>query len=242
MFAYDGAIIRQYPTIRAGVIHATVLTNGPSPHELMDEYRDEQRAVAKRLEGMTIAEVPSIAAWRLAFTGFGAKPTQYRVAAEALLRRLTKRGDIPAINTLVDIGNLVSIRYAMPVAVFDQANIIGATTVRFSTGSELFTDLGSNDPVHPEPGEVIFVDDANVVCARRWCWRQGAQSATGATTTEALIVVEGHHDSAGRDVEAALADLTSLLASHQPGSQTGAYELSPSSPYAGANRDVDNVS
>ena len=39
-----------------------------------------------------------------------------RSAAEALLRRLTKQGSIPSINTLVDIGNLVSIRYALPVA------------------------------------------------------------------------------------------------------------------------------
>jgi DNA/RNA-binding domain of Phe-tRNA-synthetase-like protein len=46
------------------------------------------------------------------FTRFGAKPTQYRCAAEALLRRLAKHGDISPINTLVDIGNLVSIRYA----------------------------------------------------------------------------------------------------------------------------------
>jgi threonine/homoserine/homoserine lactone efflux protein len=74
--------------------------------------------------------------------------SQYRNAAEALLRRLAKHGDIPTINTLVDIGNLVSIRYAMPVAVFDQANIAGGSiTVRFATGAELFTDLGSTDVV-----------------------------------------------------------------------------------------------
>jgi len=82
----------------------------------------------------------------------------------------------------------------MPIAVFDQANTFGSTTVRFATGAELFTDLGSTDSVHPDPGEVIFVDGTDVVSARRWCWRQSAQSATSTTTAEALIVVEGHHD------------------------------------------------
>lgn len=238
MLGYDGAITGRFPKIRAGVIHSSGLTNGPSPPELLDEYRAEQRSAAKRLETSAIAEIPSIAAWRRVFTGFGAKPTQYRVAAEALLRRLAKHGDIPSINTLVDIGNLVSIRYAMPVAVFDQSATSGSTTVRFATGAELFTDLGANESVHPDPGEVIFVDDADLVSARRWCWRQSARSATDTTTTEALIIVEGHHHTADQDVESALADLTSSLATHQPGSQIEPYVLSPTNPSTGTIGDA----
>ena len=82
-----------------------------------------------------MAEIPSIAAWRRAFTRFGAKPTQYRNAAESLLRRLSKQGDIPTISTLVDMGNLISIRYALPVAIFDQDQIAGDITVRLATGA-----------------------------------------------------------------------------------------------------------
>ncbi len=198
LFAYDDALVERYPTIHAGVVHATGLANGPSPPELLDEYGAEQGAVIERLNSTPIADLPSISAWRRAFTRFGAKPTQHRNAAEALLRRLTKRGEIPSINALVDIGNLVSIRHAMPVAVFDQAGVAGSTTVRFAAGDESFTDLGSNAPVHPDPGEVIFVDGEGVVSARRWCWRQSAQSATGPDTVEALLVVEGHHDTAAQ--------------------------------------------
>ena len=226
MFAYDHAVVERFPTIRAGVLHATGLDNGPSQPELREEYRAEQQAAAERLNETAIAEIPSVAAWRRVFSGFGAKPTQYRNAVESLLRRLSKHGDIPSINTLVDTGNLVSIRYSMPVAVFDRADVAGPITVRFADGDELFTDLGSDDSVHPNPGEVIFVDEAGVVSARRWCWRQSAQSATNAATAEALVVVEGHHDTAGQDVEAALADLNSLLASYQPGGQVESYALS----------------
>ena len=242
MFAYDDAVAERYPTIRAGVIHATRLANGPSSPELLEEYRAEQQAASERLKVTAIADLPPVAAWRRVFTGFGAKPTQHRNAAEALLRRLAKYGDIPTINTLVDIGNLVSIRYAMPVAVFDQASIASSTTVRFATGAELFTDLGSPEIVHPDPGEVIFVDSNNVVSARRWCWRQSAQSATSTTTVDALIVVEGHHDTACQDVESALTDLTSLLASHQPQGQTRSYMLSPTNPRTGASGGVENAS
>ncbi|MCD6032157.1 MAG: hypothetical protein K0S78_4339 [Thermomicrobiales bacterium] len=243
MFAYDDAVAKRYPMIRAGVIHATGLANRPSPPELLAEYRAEQQVASERLNAAAIADLPQVAAWRRVFTAFGAKPTQYRNAAEALLRRLVKHGDIPTISTLVDIGNLVSIRYAMPVAVFDQANIAGgSTTVRFATGAESFTDLGSTDSVHPDPGEVIFVDSEGVVSARRWCWRQSAQSATSRTTVDALIVVEGHHDAAGRDVESALTDITSLLASHQPQGQTRSYVLSATNPRTGTGEGLENAS
>jgi len=242
LFAYDKAIVERYPTIRAGLVHATGLTAGPSPPGLLDEYRAEQRDAVERLSATAIADLPSIAAWRRAFTRFGAKPTQHRNAAEALLRRLARHSDIPTINTLVDIGNLVSIRYAMPVAVFDGAGIAKPVTVRFATGAEPFTDLGSTGSVHPDPGEVVFVDAEGVVSARRWCWRQSAGSATSNTTTDALIIVEGHHDTADRNVESALTDLTALLASHQPDSRIESHVLSPANPRAGTRGGVGDGS
>jgi DNA/RNA-binding domain of Phe-tRNA-synthetase-like protein len=210
-FAYDRAITERYPTIVGGVIHAVGITNGASPDDLVEAFRSEQAATIARIGATPLSELPSIAAWRRAFRAFGVDPTAYRSAAEALLRRLTKQGSIPSINTLVDIGNLVSIRHALPVAIFDQRAMTGGTTVRFANGDETFTDLGSGERESPERGEVIFVDEAGLVCARRWCWRQSAESASGPTTTEILVTVEGHHEGTADGVAAAAADLELLI-------------------------------
>jgi DNA/RNA-binding domain of Phe-tRNA-synthetase-like protein len=148
------------------------------------------------------------------FRGFGVDPTQYRSAAEALLRRLTKQGELPSIGTLVDLANLVSIRYALPVAVFDWRGMSGGTTVRVARGDEHWADLGSSQSEHPEPGEVIFADEADVVSARRWCWRQSAGSGARQDTTEILVTIEGHHATADGDVTRALADVEALLVTH----------------------------
>ncbi|MGI8515036.1 MAG: B3/B4 domain-containing protein [Acidimicrobiia bacterium] len=166
-----------------------------------------------------------MSAWRRAFTKFGAKPTHHRSAVESLLRRLTKQGAIPSINTLVDVGNLVSIRYRLPVAVVDLSGIAGFITVRVSDGTESFTDLGSEGSVNPEPGEVVFVDREKVASSRRWCWRQSQQSATTASTTEAMFVIEGHHADAASDIAAAIADLARLLGKYQPQAHTATYFL-----------------
>lgn len=177
---------------------------------------------------MPLSEIPSLKAWRATFSRFGVKPTQYRSAAEALLRRLNKQGDIHAINPLVDLANMVSIRWRMPVAVFDQAVATGLTTVRFAEVQEQFTDLGSNSPTNPEPGEVVFVDEAGLVSARRWCWRQSYQSAARATTVEVLITIEGQHPDAEADVARATQDLLDLLGEYQPNAVIRSGLLSPS--------------
>jgi DNA/RNA-binding domain of Phe-tRNA-synthetase-like protein len=213
-FAYDPEITARYSTIVGGVIHAVGLSNGQSTPELAVAFAAEQAAAIAGIGSTPLSEVPSLAAWRRAFRGFGVDPTTYRSAAEALLRRLTKQGSIPSINALVDIGNLVSIRYGLPVAVFDQKAVTGGLTVRFATGTETFTDLGSGERESPDEGEVIFVDDAGLVCARRWCWRQSAESASGPTATEVLVTVEGHHEGAADVVAAAVADLEGLLDRH----------------------------
>ena len=213
-FRYDPGIIERFPAVAGGVIHATGVRNDPTPPRLAAAFRDETLAVRARIGETPLSELPALAAWRTVFRGFGVDPTQYRSAAEALLRRLTKQGELPSIGTLVDLANLVSIRHALPVAVFDQRGISGGTVVRFARGDERWADLGSSRTEHPEPGEVIFADEADVVSARRWCWRQSAGSTAREDTTEILVTVEGHHGTAEHDVTRALADLEALLDSY----------------------------
>ena len=213
-FRYDPDIIEHFPALVGGVIHATGVHNDPTPPRLAAAFHAETLAVRARIGETPLSELPTLAAWRKVFRGFGVDPTQYRSAAEGLLRRLTKQGELPSIGTLVDLANLVSIRYALPVAVVDQRGISGGTIVRFAHGDERWADLGASQTEHPEPGEVIFVDEAGVVSARRWCWRQSAGSAARADTTEILVTVEGHHGTADRDVTLALADLQALLVTH----------------------------
>src|SRR5579859_3536972 len=216
-FQYQEDIFTRYPSIVGGVILIHNLINGPSPARLQETYHEEQQKTLQRLGDIPLSKIESLAAWRGAFRGFGVDPTQYRSAAEALLRRLTKKGDIPSINTLVDIGNLVSIRYALPVAVFDTRPLQGAVTVHFADGTERYTTLGQKEEEHPEPGEVVFSDETGLVVARRWCWRQSEQSAAQLDTTGAIITVEAHHTDGRRDIEAALNDLQELLIKYAVG-------------------------
>ena len=53
------------------------------------------------------------------------------------------------------------------------------------------------------------------------------ESATSASTADALIVVEGLHESAAADIASAVTDLTALLGSYQPQARLSTRALSP---------------
>jgi len=222
LFRYSDPVRERYPQVVGGVMLARGMRNGPTPEPLLAAYQSEQQATVRRIGATPLSQIEALAAWRGVFRGFGVDPTQYRSAAEALARRLTKKGDIPSINALVDLGNLVSIRYALPVALFDLRAVEGTVTVHFAEGSERYTTLGENEVGHPASGEVVFTDETGMVIARRWCWRQSETSAVQEDTTDALITVEAHHAGGRAAVEAALRDLQELLDAYAGGSATSA--------------------
>jgi len=223
-FQYHPDILTDFPHICGGVILLRGLTNGHTPPDLLQAYQAEQQAVIEKIGAQPLSKIASLAGWRAAFRQFGVDPTKYRSAAESLLRRLTKKGDIPSINALVDLCNRISIRYALPVAAFDLRQVSSPITVQYATGKESFTAHDSPEPEHPEPGEVIFVDQGlshqppGLVVARRWCWKQSVESTVGLDTRAALITIEAQHQAGATDVRAALDDLAASLAQYMPGS------------------------
>ncbi len=104
-----------------------------------------------------------------------------------------------------------------PVAAFDLRGVHGTLTVRFATGREQFTPLGEAAVEHSEPREVIFVDEAGLVVARRWCWRQSEESASRENKNAALFTIEAQHAGGRAVVAQALADLRGLLEQYAGG-------------------------
>jgi DNA/RNA-binding domain of Phe-tRNA-synthetase-like protein len=208
---YDAGLLKQYPDLYSGIIQVEGLLNRATPAGLRKAFLAEQQAVLARLGEKPLSELPALAAWRRTFRSFGVDPTKYRSSAEALLRRLVKKGEIPGINALVDAGNLVSIRYALPVAIFDRRALDEPVMVRFADGGERYTALDESEDSPLPAGEVIFCDQQRLVIARRWCWRQSLESAATADTRSAILTIEAQHSTGSQDVQAAVKDILELL-------------------------------
>ena len=206
-FQHAPDIWQDFPGLAAGAIHAEGIRPGV---DVADPVATFTGIARERLDGRTESELPEIQAWRRTFSAMGLKPTQYRCASEALLRRFRKEGALPRIHPLIDLCNAVSLAFATPVAVFDLARVDGFVEVRRATGDERYLTFGG-ETEHPEPGEVIFADAAGQAHARRWTHRQSGYSAVRDTTTAVLVVAEAMHDAAPADVERLIATLANEL-------------------------------
>ena len=206
-FQHSDEIWRDFPELVAGVMYAGRITPGVSAGDRVAEFT---AIASSRLAEMNESELPEIRAWRRAFTRMGLKPTQYRCASEALLRRFRKEGTLPQVHPLVDLCNAASAAFAIPVAVFDVAKITGHLDVRYASGDEDYLTF-SGQTEHPGPHEVIFADQAGQVHARRWTNRQSGRSAVQGSTAAVLIVAEAMHDSASSDVPKLIAEVAGEL-------------------------------
>lgn len=179
-----------------GFVHVAVeahgLAAGPSNADSSALLDDAARRLAARLAGRAPHEDPHMAAWREAYTAFGAKPSRTRNSAEALARRALADGGLPRVNTLVDAYNAVSVAHLIPVGGEDADRITGGMRLARATGDEPFvTVAGGQETVeHPEPGEVVWCDGEGVTC-RRWNWRQGVRTRLTEESVNALFLLEG---------------------------------------------------
>jgi DNA/RNA-binding domain of Phe-tRNA-synthetase-like protein len=224
-FEHSSEIWRDFPELVPGVLFAEGITKDAPVGRQVANFN----AVAEsRLATTTEAELPEIQAWRRAFSRMGLKPTQYRCAAESLLRRFRKEKSLPRLHPLIDVCNAISLAFAIPVAVFDVSRIAEYVEVRYAAGDEIYSTF-SGEVENPAAHEVIFADAAGRAHARRWTNRQSGYSAVRDTTAAVLIVAEAMHETALADIQrltSAIADELNAIWSVTP----KAMVLSKSSP------------
>lgn len=170
-------IFVKYPGYARGVVLAFEVHNGPSPDSLIGLLREAEQAVRQQATVENIAEHLRIKSWREAYKAFGAKPSDYRSSVEAMARRVLRNDQLPSINALVDIGNIVSLNHLLPVGGHSMDELTRDISLRLATGEETFIPFGSTEVEHPLPGEVIFAE-GNTVLTRRWTWRQANHTLT----------------------------------------------------------------
>ena len=211
-FRHAPGIWADHPTLAAGVI----AVDGIGADADVDAPVDAHLARARQTLATTTASgLPQIQAWRRTFAAMGLKPTQYRCAAESLLRRLGKDGTLPRIHPLVDLCNAASAAAGIPVAVLDRDRIKGDLEVRRALGDETYATF-AGEVEHPAAGEVIFADEAGQAHARRWTYKQSSTSTVRPETRDVLIVAEALHPGAAADVESLLTALRTEIARAWP--------------------------
>jgi DNA/RNA-binding domain of Phe-tRNA-synthetase-like protein len=215
----DSAVFALRPDYRAMLLAADGIVPGPSDQASDALLQAAEAAAREALRDRPAEELPRVASWREAYRAFGAKPQRTRNSLEALLRR-TASG-LPRVNRLTDLYNAVSVLHQIPLGGEDLSRYTGPPRLVRATGKEPFDTVADAIEVteHPDPGEVVWCDDAGVTC-RRWNWRQARRTQLGDDTSTALFILDALDPVTDQELHAAADDLAAQLARLGPDVQT----------------------
>ncbi len=101
-----------------------------------------------------------ISAVRRMYRRIGWEPTQYRPAAEAMIRRILKGIGLYQINNLVDLANIVSTRFHLPMGLYDLNKIKPSLVVDVGRAGETYQGI-YKELIHAE-GKLVLRDGSGI--------------------------------------------------------------------------------
>ena len=183
--------MQQFPEYSGLILYAENITNGPSDDYSTRLLRRVEQELRERLHFEYLQQEPHVQAWREVFRRFGSNPKKFPSSLEALLKRVLKGNELPAINRIVDIYNAISLEHLIPAGGEDWTKLASDLNLMVATGAEPFVVFheGQESVTYPDKGEIIWADVEGVTC-RRWNWRQCKRTQLTEKTEHAYFVLD----------------------------------------------------
>jgi DNA/RNA-binding domain of Phe-tRNA-synthetase-like protein len=155
----------QLTTRIPGVTFGMVTISGVTVRERDDRLWQQIEMLGQhRVREFTLerlSENEQIAAVRGLQKSFGFDPTRYRPSSESLLRRVLKGQGLYQINTAVDVNNLCSLEFLLPMCSYDLRHVKGQVRVRIGEFGEEYPGIGRQ--VFQAENKVIIADDSGIM-------------------------------------------------------------------------------
>ncbi|HEU5141077.1 MAG TPA: phenylalanine--tRNA ligase beta subunit-related protein [Bacillales bacterium] len=133
------------PGFKIGIITYNNIVVDESPQMLRGRLDYFQEEMTLQLEDKSYADIPGLAEWRRTFKALGTDPSRYRPSAEALYRRVKKGNKLPAIHSAADMNNYFSIKYEIPLGIYDLDQINSQIEVRVGTESDSYEGINGRE-------------------------------------------------------------------------------------------------
>jgi DNA/RNA-binding domain of Phe-tRNA-synthetase-like protein len=177
--------------LRAGAAVFRGVRVAPAGPELRAAVVREAAAVRGRYAGTAaVRSDPRVAAFHEVLRRAGVNPRRDQPSIDRLLTYALKRGDLPAVNALVDAYNLVSIRSVCSLGAHDLDRIALPVSLQVLSEPAAFTPLGGAPGAVVNAGEYAYVDAGGAVLCRLDVVQADFSKVT-ADTGNALLIIEG---------------------------------------------------
>jgi DNA/RNA-binding domain of Phe-tRNA-synthetase-like protein len=134
-------ILSLIPGFKIGIIEYKNITVADSPSMLKSKLQLFQESQYFDLENKNVTELPGVQEWRSIFKKTGKDPNRYRPSVEALYRRVKKQNFLPAVQSAIDVNNLFSLQYEVPIGIYDTEKLSELITIRIGQSTEEYIGL-----------------------------------------------------------------------------------------------------
>lgn len=200
--------------LRAGAIAFRNVRIAEAPSALRGEIaRAVAEVRARYADAGAVRSSTEVAAFHDILRRVGVNPRKLQNSVDRLLTFALKRGELPAINSLVDAYNLVSIRTACSLGAHDLDLIASPVSLRLLTGRESFTPLGSDAPQAVVASEFGYVDARDRLLCRLDVLQTEFSKVTPASSN-VLLIVEATTQHAPSTVRDAFDQVVEIVTRH----------------------------
>jgi tyrosyl-tRNA synthetase len=204
-FFVEPEVFEQIPELVVGLVQVKGLDNTkacPKLHEALDEA---VAASYEQVKESNLHDMAQLQPYRNAMKNAGINPNKYPCSIEALLKRIQKQNEFPHISDVVDLGNMISLKYKMPVG----AHALNEDqTLAIRSANETLAAANPDEKDALKTGEIVYaVDDE--VRTRRWIWRQSAAGRMDESIDNVIYPIDGTSENI-EEVKKALEELAEL--------------------------------
>ncbi len=205
-------------------IKADVLEKFPAIKVMWAEIEDvkivKNDAELEKIKQEILAEIdaedlkknsPISAEFKAMYKAFGVDPSKRKSSSVALIDRIANGKDLYNVNTLVDIYNLISIKYQLPFGAFDMSKLALPVVLKFANKGEKFVDMADEKEKILDDGELIYSDKNDTVIARDFNHRDSLLTKITDSTTHLLLQVDGNSQSDDEYVQQAFEEALALV-------------------------------
>jgi len=153
-------ISERIPGLILGVLEADQISVTSNPSEIEPYFADLFHFIKNKFTTKRPSEDEVVSAVRRMYRRIGWEPTRYRPSSEAMIRRILKDRGLYHINNAVDLGNIASARFHIPMGLYDRNKINPPVLCDVGHPGESYQGL-SIDLIHAE-GKMILRDQVGV--------------------------------------------------------------------------------
>ncbi len=154
----DETIFQKEPNVKIGLLYYNKIAVSSSPQMLKGRLQLFQEQLFFELEDKSVTSFEGIQEWRSLWKTLGADPNRYRPSMEAMYRRIAKQNYITPLHSAVDLNNFFSLRYEIPLGIYDMGQIKG--DILLTVGNEETAYFGLNGRENNLNGIMTLQDEA----------------------------------------------------------------------------------